>query len=133
MTDRQAAAARLAVPVAALCVCATTDPDVPNGWILCPFRLATGLPCPFCGMTRGIASLLRGRWREALGYHFFSPFVLFLICVWLLIEIGQMLRLWNARRLGLWALRPAPWIAGLGVCTIYGALRWCGIIKSLVL
>jgi hypothetical protein len=130
MTDRQAALARLAVPVGALCVCAATDPQIPNGWIFCPFRLLTELPCPLCGMTRGLASLIRSRWQDALAYHLFSPLVLFALMAWIVVEAGQALRVWNARRIGLWALRPAPWLAFLGVCTIYGALRWCGIIKS---
>lgn len=130
MTARQSAAARLAIPIGALCVCAATDPHLPNGWIFCPFRLATGLPCPLCGMTRGVASLLRGRWHEGVAYHLFSPLVLSALAAWIVIESGQALHLWNARRLGTWALRPAPWMAFLGLCTVYGALRWCGIIKS---
>ena len=121
---------RIAVPVGALCVCAVTDPSQPAAWIFCPFRLLTGLPCPLCGMTRGLASLLRGRWHDALAFHVFSPFVLAAITAWILIETGQALRLWNAHRIGLWALRPAPWLAFIGVCWIYGALRWCGIIRS---
>lgn len=28
---------------------------------LCPLHALTGIPCPTCGMTRGIACLLRGR------------------------------------------------------------------------
>ncbi|MEO6759277.1 MAG: DUF2752 domain-containing protein [Saprospiraceae bacterium] len=130
MTARQAAAARLAIPIGALCVCAATEPHLPNGWVFCPFRLLTGLPCPFCGMTRGVASLLRARWQEALAYHLFSPLVLFALATWIIVETGHALGLWHARRITLWALRPAPWIAFLGVCVVYGALRWCGIIKG---
>lgn len=32
----------------------------------CPFRLATGLPCPACGSTRAVAAILRGDFAEAL-------------------------------------------------------------------
>jgi hypothetical protein len=130
MTDRHAALARLVIPVGALCVCAATDPNATSGWIFCPFRLLTGLPCPLCGMTRGLASLVRGRWNDAIAFHLFSPLVLAGIGVWILIDIGHSLRLWNARRIGLWSLLPAPWLAFLGVCTVYGALRWWGIIKA---
>jgi len=28
--------------------------------VACPLRAATGVPCPFCGMTRGVAHALRG-------------------------------------------------------------------------
>ena len=31
-----------------------------EGPTLCPFRLATGLPCPFCGTTRSLMALGRG-------------------------------------------------------------------------
>jgi hypothetical protein len=118
----------MAVPAAGLCLCALTDPDHPPGWILCPFRLLTGWPCPLCGMTRGIASLLRARWSDAIAYHAFSPLVLAALTGWILLEIGQAARLWNARRIGEFALRPAPWLVFLGVNSVYGVLRWCGII-----
>jgi len=130
MINRQDALARLAIPVSALCLCAVTDPHQPAGLILCPFRLLTGIPCPLCGMTRGLASLLRGRLFEGVAFHFFSPFVLAAILAWIVIETGQAMRLWNARRIGIWALRPAPWLAFIGISTVYGALRWWGIIKS---
>ena len=129
MTALQETLARLALPLGALGVCAVTDPQHPGAFIACPFRVITGLPCPLCGMTRGVAALLRGRWQEALGFHLFSPLVLAAMAAWILIETGHALRLWNARGIGKWALRPAPWIGALAVCTAYGALRWWGIIE----
>ncbi len=44
---------------------------------VCPFRLATGLPCPACGSTRAAAAILRGNFGEALrlnpnGYLLFA-------------------------------------------------------------
>lgn len=39
----------------------------------CAFRETTGLPCPGCGMTRGMSALVRGHWRDALHFHPFAP------------------------------------------------------------
>lgn len=83
-----------------------------------------------CGMTRGIASLLRGRWPEAIGFHLFSPLVLAALCAWMLLETGHALRWWEPRRTGHVVLQPAPWLASLAMLVFYGALRWWGIIGS---
>jgi hypothetical protein len=40
--------------------------DIPSP---CIFKWGTGLPCPFCGVTRSLASLIRGDFKEALFYH----------------------------------------------------------------
>lgn len=48
---------------------------VPTGGVessICLFRRATGIPCPGCGMTRAIAHLAKGQWREAAADHPFS-------------------------------------------------------------
>ena len=36
---------------------------------LCPFRIATGKPCPLCGLTRAIALATHGRWRAAFALN----------------------------------------------------------------
>ena len=122
--------ARLALPVGALCACAVIDPRQPAGWIFCPFRLVTGWPCPLCGMTRGLSSLLHGRWREGVDFHLFSPLVLAGFAVWMVVETGHAMGLWNAEPMERWALRPGPWLALFLLCVAYGALRWCGIIGT---
>jgi hypothetical protein len=40
---------------------------------VCPFRIATGKPCPLCGMTRAIALATHGRWRAAFGVNALWP------------------------------------------------------------
>jgi hypothetical protein len=56
-----------------LVVAAVSDPRaVATGPVLCPFRLATGLPCPGCGLTRSWVYLAHGRWSEALGANPFG-------------------------------------------------------------
>jgi hypothetical protein len=43
-----------------------------SGW-RCPIFLATGVPCPGCGLTRGTAALLRGDWKAMVEAHLFAP------------------------------------------------------------
>lgn len=40
---------------------------------LCAIRLALGVDCPGCGMTRGLSHLWRGHWRESISHHPLSP------------------------------------------------------------
>lgn len=44
-----------------------------EGPVICPFRLLTGLPCPFCGTTRGMIALSEGHIVQSLA---FNPFAL---------------------------------------------------------
>lgn len=48
-------------------------PGQTPGFIVCHFKLMTGMPCPGCGMTRALISLLHGDLATALWYH---PFVI---------------------------------------------------------
>lgn len=43
-----------------------------GGWP-CPFREATGLPCPGCGLTRAVIALLRGDIADAVKQHALAP------------------------------------------------------------
>jgi len=47
----------------------------------CAFRSVTGLPCPGCGVTRGLLALLDGRFADAVALH---PFVPLFALAWLL-------------------------------------------------
>jgi Protein of unknown function (DUF2752) len=47
----------------------------PDGPVLCPFRLLTGLPCPFCGMTRSLLALGRGDVAASVALHPLGPAV----------------------------------------------------------
>lgn len=47
---------------------------------LCPMVVVTGFPCPACGMTRAVLSILKGNFAAAWYLHPFSyAFLLFLI------------------------------------------------------
>jgi hypothetical protein len=50
-------------------VLAVWDPVAHPGPKCCLLRLAFGLPCPVCGMTRGVAMCERGRFLEATIYN----------------------------------------------------------------
>ena len=45
---------------------------IENGPTICPFRLATGLPCPGCGLTRSWVYLAHGRWTDSVIAHPFG-------------------------------------------------------------
>lgn len=46
---------------------------------VCPLTNLFGLPCPSCGMTRGVFLLLTGHWKASCQMHpFAAPWVLFL-------------------------------------------------------
>jgi hypothetical protein len=45
---------------------------IKDGATICPFRLATGLPCPGCGLTRSWVYLAHGRWAESVTAHPFG-------------------------------------------------------------
>ena len=64
----------LAAMAAATALLAAFNPAEFPSWI--PIRAscgaATGLPCVFCGMTRGLHHLLQGDWPAALYYNWLS-------------------------------------------------------------
>jgi len=45
------------------------------GWP-CPVRQGLGIPCPGCGLTRGLSALLSGDWSVALRWHPLAPLAL---------------------------------------------------------
>ena len=42
------------------------------GWVLCPLKRLTGIPCPACGTTRACLLLLRGEVRAAFATQPFA-------------------------------------------------------------
>jgi Protein of unknown function (DUF2752) len=53
----------------ALLLLALWSPADRPGPVLCALRLAAGVPCPFCGVTRGVGLCLRGRPVEATAFN----------------------------------------------------------------
>ncbi len=90
---------------------------VPPEWTptlpLCGFKFLTALPCPFCGLTHGLAYWMHGRWTEALGWHLLTP-IPFLILL-----------------LYPFATKPPSGRISAGLAAmflVYGALRCCGLV-----
>lgn len=48
--------------------------DLPS-W-QCPLRYGLNIPCPGCGLSRGMLLLCKGNWQQSLKIHAFSPVVL---------------------------------------------------------
>jgi formate/nitrite transporter FocA (FNT family) len=66
------------------------DANVESAQSLCPFKMATGLPCPGCGITKSFISIYQGDLRKSFSYHLFGPlaFVLsFIVIIVLSIEL----------------------------------------------
>jgi hypothetical protein len=60
---------RLGCALVGFAVLAVWDPVAHPGPHCCLLRWAVGLPCPLCGMTRGVAMCERGRLLEAAWYN----------------------------------------------------------------
>jgi hypothetical protein len=70
--DRRLRAQRLhffGLGLLAFAVLAVWNPVAHPGPKFCLLRHAVGLPCPLCGLTRGTALVLRGRWVEGSYYN----------------------------------------------------------------
>ncbi|WP_235526419.1 DUF2752 domain-containing protein [Nostoc piscinale] len=53
------------------------------GFLVCPIRHLTGIPCPTCGMTRSFMAIGRGNLNQAFAENLFGPilFASFLIAI----------------------------------------------------
>ena len=81
----------LRVAGAAMLGIAAVRPALPGtDIVLCPLRRATGVPCPFCGMTRAVTSAVHGDIGASL---FFNPGGLLVIALAILLLVA-----WRWRR-----------------------------------
>lgn len=87
---------------------------------LCLHKLATGIPCGGCGMTRAFVAFARGEWVLGVGFHPLAPVAAILLVWWCVAE-------WTAGRS--WSLRlPPKWLTAvtlLGFVTLH-LLRLAG-------
>jgi Protein of unknown function (DUF2752) len=98
-------------PATSLPVALLVGACIPVAWVtggpqLCPFKLILGLPCPGCGMTRSVVTLLHGDLAASLYFHPLGlPLVLFLASLALLDGLAW----WRSTRPGQHPL-PASWL-----------------------
>jgi hypothetical protein len=82
----------------------------------CPLRSLTGIPCPLCGMTRGVEALVHG---DVVGSLRLNPGALLLV-VAAVVALGYMLVQRRARSVtGSWSVR-----GGTVVATFAGLWGW---------
>ena len=55
-----------------------------EGKVICVFRNVTGLPCPFCGGTRSVGSILSGDLAEAWSFNPLGFAAILILCLALL-------------------------------------------------
>lgn len=97
---------------------------MPLAWLtsgpsFCPFKVATGMPCPGCGLTRSSVALLHGDLGTSLYYH---PLGAAIVAAAVVVGVIDFVVWWRGRRPGAqpvppsWIMErifatPAPWIA----------------------
>jgi hypothetical protein len=100
-------------------------PQDDGGFVVCPFRKATGLPCPGCGLTRSFCAVAKGHLERAFEFHALGP-ALFVVLLVYLVRGGALVagaesavarfdaavRRWRLLRIGTVALL-AVWIVEL--------------------
>jgi hypothetical protein len=64
----------------------------------CPLRTFTGIPCPFCGMTRGVTALVHGHVSAAFS---FNPGAFLIVSVAIVLLIAWR---WQRVRIPVWAV-----------------------------
>jgi hypothetical protein len=129
-----------AVGVLAFVVVAIWDPVTRPGPKCCLLRLAVGLPCPLCGMTRAMSLCVRCRFGEASVFHPLAvpAFVLALgLCVKWAVEyaIGRRIDLTPPRwlRRAVWAVSAAVVLAAWAYLLVFRreddfAETWLGML-----
>ncbi|MGE3270510.1 MAG: DUF2752 domain-containing protein [Chloroflexota bacterium] len=97
---------------------------IPTAWVengppLCLFRLSTGMPCPGCGLTRSVVSLMHGDLSASAYYHPLGMVFVLLVLVLVVLDIWLLIatrRRGEDNRPPSWVMdrlaqTPAPWLA----------------------
>ncbi len=98
------------------------EPEPPGApRTVCGLRRLTGVPCPGCGMTRGMVALVRGEGRRAVVFHPLSP----ILAAALLAFLGRSAYMAiTGRSAWAWLPRAVPWLLGGSVAALVGLWVW---------
>ena len=98
---------------------------IESGPVICPFRIATGLPCPGCGLTRSWVYLAHGRWTESLLAHPFGVVAAALVVVLIATVVRARIRDQNPPELPRIVRRPwFVWLVAMWVAFAAGRLAF---------
>jgi hypothetical protein len=93
---------------------------------LCLMRRAVGLPCPLCGMTRGVALCLRGRFAEATQ---FNPLAMPCVLLGLALLAKWSYEYARGVRLEVVWHRRAARLAFLSLCSLILLANWAYLLS----
>lgn len=86
-----------------------------------PFHDLTGLPCPFCGMTRSGQSLLAGDWERAFYYNALGPVLALMAGIFLIAYGVELVRRTHLHWLSQWT----QWLLRhVRACLLFLLLFW---------
>jgi hypothetical protein len=122
-SDAAGTAGLAAAGAAALAIAFAVSPArVENGPVICPFRLATGLPCPGCGLTRSWVYIAHGDFGDAVRANPFG-YLTMAAAVALIIVVGSAI----VRSRPIPSLSPVvrskPFLAVLGAWLVFACVR----------
>jgi hypothetical protein len=101
---------------------APTPRGLETGPVVCPFRLATGLPCPGCGLTRSWVYIAHGDFGDALranpfGYLTMTAAVALIVLVAVTVVLGRPVPSLTP------VVRSKPFFAVIGGWLVFAAVR----------
>jgi len=64
----------------------------------CPLRSVTGIPCPFCGMTRGVTAIVHADFSAAFG---FNPGAFLVVAMTIVLLVAWR---WQRVKIPMWAV-----------------------------
>jgi hypothetical protein len=113
------AAAGLAALAAAF---AASPARIEGGPVVCPFRLATGLPCPGCGLTRSWVYIAHGDFGDAARANPFGYLTMAAAVAIIGLTITALVRGRPIPSLSP-AVRSKPFLAVLGTWLVFAVVR----------